>query len=343
MQRTPRAFSLIELLITLAVIAVLLAVLLPVLSRSRTLARQTKCFAVLQQVGRTAASYATDFRDSIFTFSWRPGSTADATASDADLRQALSLTNSSFTAHSIQGTQLLRNLADGEAVPLNPNWWPHKRYSHLVLQNYFGRASGAGEYICPSDRQRLSWVDTSTFENELPGIADATRDSIALARRWRYSSSYVVSAPATQQDFGPSVVVSSTHLRHANTFSGAGWLGGRRLDEVYLPSNKVWMFDEQSRHQRQQLFFLEAPASQPVLFFDTSVRELSRSASRGSGDPRSAIGGVWPPTRRPINVTYSPVSQLGDAPSLPSNVIPSRFDASFWYTEFGLRGSDIAP
>lgn len=62
------AFSLMELLVVVSIIALLVSILLPALHRARSLAKQTVCGSHLQQLGLAMNCYTTEYRE------WIPGS-----------------------------------------------------------------------------------------------------------------------------------------------------------------------------------------------------------------------------------------------------------------------------
>ena len=61
------AFTLVELLTVIAIIAVLAAILFPVFASARAKARQTACLSNLKQVGLAVQMYAQDY-DGIFPY-----------------------------------------------------------------------------------------------------------------------------------------------------------------------------------------------------------------------------------------------------------------------------------
>ena len=64
-----RGFTLVELLVVIAVIAVLSAILFPVLAKAREKARQTRCLSNLKQIGLALGMYATDY-DEMYPALW---------------------------------------------------------------------------------------------------------------------------------------------------------------------------------------------------------------------------------------------------------------------------------
>ena len=60
---SPNAFSLVELLVVIGIIAVLISILLPAMNRARDSARFTQCRSNLNQIGIAANMYALDNKD----------------------------------------------------------------------------------------------------------------------------------------------------------------------------------------------------------------------------------------------------------------------------------------
>src|SRR5881394_1440888 len=58
-----RAFTLVEILVVIGIIALLLALLLPSLARARESARRTQCLANIAELGRAVLLYANDNKD----------------------------------------------------------------------------------------------------------------------------------------------------------------------------------------------------------------------------------------------------------------------------------------
>ncbi len=330
--RTDRAFTLIELLVVIAIIALLIGILLPALGEARRAARLAVCSSDYRQLTVATASYAADFTDRIFAFTWHKGQTP---SEYPDLQQAANDTE----AAACQAVDILRRRADRPDMPppsgMGVVWIPHVYYSHLVLQDYLASRLPEPLVVCPEDRVRKRWqIDPTQNFDQGFWLPEQPAPTHPGTKRWPYSSSYEV-VPASYDAGVAGARIAQAGFHNAYALPGLARLGGLRLTDVEFPSAKVHIMDEEARHFGKRRYFYSVPiARQPLLMFDgaASVR-VADDANPGwqpnapeSPDPTifSYLGGGW------------------NAPTISGNLMDGGMIGRFRWTRGGLRGVDYA-
>jgi prepilin-type N-terminal cleavage/methylation domain-containing protein len=321
---TRGGFTLIELLLVIAIVALLVGTLLPALSKARAAGRSAVCVSQMKQFGVATGSYAADYKDRIWAFSWKANAKYDTWP---DLNSHT--TDVQAAAH--QAIDILRRRADREDIPRPAAWIPHTLYMHLVLHDYLAQRLPERMVACPEDTHRLNW-QTDPRNNYDRGVwLPYQHEPHAQRKRVPYSSSYqvvmaVYDANPIERRIQPMnyccyVVRNDTVL------------GGRLLTEVRFPSSKVHLMDSEQRHAGGRgLYYAVPQARQPLLMFDQSVNVHRTAESNPGWQPND------PTNPQPSVFGYSP--EPWEAPT--STGEPGELVVGYYkWTRGGLLGVDF--
>lgn len=329
MRRPPAGFTLIELLVVIAIIAMLVGMLLPALGEARRSARLTVCLAHTQQLGVATQSYAADFQDRIWGFTWQRR--VEYQTKDSTLR----LASTTLEACANQAVDILHRRADREDINRIAGWIPHVLYSHLVLQDYLAARLPEPVVACPEDRRRLNWQTTprELFDQGFwqPYQEPEAGEVQNADKRWPYSSSFEI-VPASYDRSPVGSRISQHGGVHNRYFvPGLANLGNRKLGDVTFPSGKVHLFDSQQRHfgARGNVYFGFPEARVPVVFFDGSVRIVVTADCNPGWRPNE------PESPAASYITYDPALWEGQAPPNPW------YWGYYRWTRGGLAGADV--
>ncbi len=328
--RRNRAFTLIELLVVIAILAILVAILLPAIAEARKVARKVICDSGERQYGIASANYATDFKDRLYSFTWRRGIDYGF--------GGVAATDNAAAAN--QAVYILRTRADRTDIGVIAGWTPHVLYSHLVLNDYLAQRLPERTMACPEDRQRMRWQDSvypdwNGFFRLVPNVerppGNANED-----KRWPYSSSYslVPAGYSPDQRFGAINTVTQA-TTHSTYFMGSTntKLGDRKFSDVKFPQQKVLVYERYDGHQgKRSYFYAYSFAKPPALFFDGSVNtRYTRDSNRGfmPDNPLSTAYTI---------INYQPA---GWEPPTVSGAVSQALPGHYQWTRAGLAGVDF--
>jgi prepilin-type N-terminal cleavage/methylation domain-containing protein len=333
-------FTLIELLVVIAIIALLVAILLPALGEAKKSAKLALNFANLKQFGTASQSYAAEFKEAQYSFTWRrginygprPGAAPVAYTSTDDVQAAAQ-----------QAVDTIRRRAQPEwpQFPMQDAWIPHVFYTHLVLMDYLQARLPEPMIRSPFDRLRAQWAE-ALYDNPANPASVIARFNLPR-ERWPYSSSYET-VPAS---YTPNRWTSDGgSLQNAGgqyglyQYNPGGQLryrlGFRKLSEVAFPAAKVLLHESVMRHLgKKELYFTHPQAVVTIVAFDASVRTLAvRDCNQGGHQTASGAG-----IRAPITYVQNGAPEV----SLPPWTIgtPLSQPARFRWTVGGLSGIDF--
>ncbi|MBY0310556.1 MAG: prepilin-type N-terminal cleavage/methylation domain-containing protein [Phycisphaerales bacterium] len=347
-----RAFTLIELLLVVAIIALLISILLPAIGKARNSAQMSVCMSNMRQMVTASFTYGADAKDQIAALNWTPGTYNDPNV----------LTPANDGILIIQGRQakaILDRRSD-QNLTLVQNRYFNRNFWHLPLVDgfYLGNANAIVPAVgCPSDSWVKIWQKNVGNRGVLTGIGPETtaqpNGAYEMYRPFWSTYQMVPVAFSVDKSAGPTVYPAYAYSNFHHIFENASFpIGKRKFLDVNFPSQKVMMFDVFDRHgYKRPIWHAYDIASQPLAFFDTSVR-FTRNKNvqygwnhtrAGPGSPTAAID---PRDGRRVyawtTYDYNPATGFRgyDHPTLSGQPI-DRVKGYFRWTALGLKGYDV--
>lgn len=332
-------FSLVESLAVVLVLSMIGMTVGPSVQSVRSSMRGAASSANLQQIGFGGAMYAGANGGRLFGYSWRAGETYVM----PNGQEITPFNNSAASGY--QNQEILHRWTGRTRgiykINVLLNGVPHRRYSHLVLQDFMGYSAADTRFIDPADANQFVWHlnpydyrsgSTVPYANGMPeGYDDNTNwaeDSVK--QRWTFASSYQVVPSAWQTDSGNRYlpIASTPHL-----FTGGGDMdlpSGRNIAEVSYPSQKVWMHEEFDREGKGSPYFGYDQARSEKLMFDGSVNSWASGDANAAVIPEYGMQ-VWRQAYKPLDTFPIPLGGLND---------PFKVHQRYRWTFRGLKGYD---
>ncbi len=305
--RISRAFTLIELVIVIALFAMVVAIVLPTTGVMRTEARLAGSRDNLRQIGKAAAQYSAASDDLIAGFSWHvdigdvgpngfPGKEFDVGGGTA-----IALDN--LEAAQLQQAAIIRKATGRlshtgvEWIRINDIRVPHRRFSLLPLIDWLGGTLPDPIMISPLDVAHQSFQQNPYDLDALPGVdpqyvkADLSWGVSWVVKLWPYASSYQTTVYAFSESrpdqYGDLPIVPTSDATTFAIFDISAF-NQQKLTNVAYPSLKAFQFEEFDYSHglgNEGLYYTDPAANINVLFFDGSARRVATGDANPGWDP----------------------------------------------------------
>lgn len=351
--RNVAAFTLVELLLVIVIIALLISILLPALADARRTARTMVCAANMKQLGTAQETYASSgSKQSVAGFSWEVRFGPNNTVLGQKTQCAFPDLNNGANqveVHANQAVDIARRILSRTAAdqPIVNNRNMARNFWTLVFADggYLGDNLPIPATVCPEDADAAQWQKNWSkpgaqiiAETGDPDPAATTQEG--FRRMLPFWTTYQMVPAAFLPDAPANPVYADLSLPDPRLYwtPGNTLFNARRLDEVSAPSQKVATFDLWDRHfhsrRRAAVWHAYPSAKQNLLFFDGSVRaKVTRDSNKG-WDPRPGL-------RDNNNLTtryhYYRLDRMPPALFVDGDIV----DGYYRWTRGGLKGVDF--